>query len=196
VNIKIEETRKKAKQLLKAKTENELQYTNKLKRRETDIEDLKCMRETYNVIRNKRQTEIHDKKYKMYEDKVLEAINIKKNTKALESKKTEIKKGIQIENQRKKINVKTQERLSSQRLTFVKERKLEETKKDYGKRIKDEQDMIERKAKELLRLEQLESELLKNLQNTQIAEASAYNELENAMKTTSTPLKDRISPLV
>ena len=54
-------------------------------------------------------------------------------------------------------------------------------KKTYETRVKKEEKAITKKEKELMQMEMLELELIKNLQNTQNVQKEAYKDLEKVL---------------
>lgn len=55
-------------------------------------------------------------------------------------------------------------------------------REDIDKQIVDEETQYQGKEKEVLQMEMLEMELIKNLQNTQAIQKQAYSDLENVLQ--------------
>ena len=62
-----------------------------------------------------------------------------------------------------------------------------DNKRQYDMRMNEEDQVKAAKEKEVMELEMLEMELIKNLKNTQQIQKNAYSELENALAMTTGP---------
>ena len=85
------------------------------------------------------------------------------------------------ENQLRGQIIKQSEQYAKLKKETVERKHLNDVKKDYDTRVKHEEKAITKKEKELMQMEMLEMELIKNLQNTQNMQKSAYSDLEKAL---------------
>uniref|UniRef100_A0A7S3XZU6 Uncharacterized protein n=1 Tax=Heterosigma akashiwo TaxID=2829 RepID=A0A7S3XZU6_HETAK len=86
-----------------------------------------------------------------------------------------------VQNRRRREEVLAQE----QQLREMREReralKLEQNKKNYEEKVKNEHQESKAKEKEVEQLERVEMELIQKLKSTQLLQQNAYSELENAL---------------
>eukprot|EP00358_Blepharisma_japonicum_P007213 CAMPEP_0202944558 /NCGR_PEP_ID=MMETSP1395-20130829/5399_1 /ASSEMBLY_ACC=CAM_ASM_000871 /TAXON_ID=5961 /ORGANISM="Blepharisma japonicum, Strain Stock R1072" /LENGTH=96 /DNA_ID=CAMNT_0049643535 /DNA_START=284 /DNA_END=571 /DNA_ORIENTATION=- len=86
------------------------------------------------------------------------------------------------ENQARKSAIRGSEMSATQRINQWRNQKFEEFKNDYQKRIDTEDGIRKTKEKEVMDMELLEMELIKRLQNTQLIQKQAFEELDTVLK--------------
>jgi hypothetical protein len=178
---KIEETKKKTQEII----ENRV----KLHREEAKLESLRKKKdEDYLVkiesLRNEREKmrnmKTQSNKYRI--DQAMQEINALKVMKKTHLKMIEIKKFEDLsEKVSKKNRVKEQYRSVEEKKRKVLEDKMEKYKLENLKKAELENQMRRQKEENLLRLEKLEMDLIQRLQNTQLLQRNAYEDLETAL---------------
>ena len=178
---KIEETKKRATEVMTLKQKNEIKIQQKMDQLRMNQMVQEENQKKINHMRAQRDME---------RQKIQEAIYL--------SKKEEVKqqKYIQVANkQRKHVfysqaaqdaaaknqMIKQQERIAQLKKEEFIRRKQMEAKIDQEKKMAEEEAVIRQKEQEVMQMEMLEMELIKKLQNTQAIQKQAYAELENAL---------------
>lgn len=88
---------------------------------------------------------------------------------------------MQSENQLRGQIIKQSEQYARLKRETQERKHNNEVKKCYDERVKKEEKVIGKKERELLQMEMLEMELIKNLQSTQNLQKTAYGDLEKAL---------------
>jgi hypothetical protein len=112
----------------------------------------------------------------MYEAQSVKMARVQ-NMKLLEDfKKEDLAEKHQLKNQ-----VKSQQREAEEKRKRFLEAKREKARQENEKRIELENKLRREREEEVARMEQEELELIQRLQNTQLLQKSAYEDLENAL---------------
>lgn len=178
---KIEETRKRARDVLEMKRKNE----ERIKKKMRDIKDrTKRIRHNQKKVRSLREQRHQEK------DKIKQAVLMNKReevkiTKLEEKRNMRIKSEMMRRNweakKEKSKAIKEQLRIAELKKREYERQKLEQAKREFEERIEREIRLTKHKEKEVMQMEMIEMELIKKLQNTQNIQKSAYQELENAL---------------
>jgi hypothetical protein len=178
---KIEETRKRAKEVLDMKKKNE----ERIKKKMRDIKDksrrMRLNQKRVKLLRETRQQEKGKIKqavltYKRQEFRMTK-IEGKKN---LRIKSEMMRRHLESKKQQSKA-IKEQLRIAELKKREYEREKLERAKKEFEDKIDRELRLTRQKEKEVMQMEMIEMELIKKLQNTQNIQKNAYKELENAL---------------
>ncbi|CDW88770.1 UNKNOWN [Stylonychia lemnae] len=178
---KIEETKKRTTDILILKSKN----YEKLTQHQNDLQ------EEQNNLRGSQEMNYEDAKRRKEERKKTEtdvymmkrdqAIKIKKLTKKNEKKKDKFLNRVQSENLLRGQIIKQSEQYAKLKKEAQDRKHLNDVKQFYDDRVKKEEKTISKKEREILQMEALEMELIKNLQNTQNLQKTAYSDLEKAL---------------
>lgn len=179
--MKIDETRKKAQEIVNLRNK----HTEELKlkeeqRRQKEQHDLQIIEE------NKKFRELKQfrsqQRFSMRQNRAFsEANNIKEYRKhnlnfIQNSKKEELQQKVALKN-----FIKNQLREAEEKRRKFEREKLEKARKEMIKKLEDETKLRRLREDEIARMEQEEMELIQRLQNTQMVQKEAYEELENAL---------------
>ena len=178
---KIEETHRKAQEIIEARNRN--------LREEQKRENLKKMREEQETIKieqsrlNRERTKNIKQQANQYKfDQVMQEIkslkvNKKNNMKTIEFRKFEdLSQKLLAKNK-----IKEQQREAEEKRKKFFQIKAEKARIDNLKKAENENAKRKIKEEQVLKLEQLEMELIQRLQNTQILQKTAYEDLESAL---------------
>lgn len=188
---KINQTRKRADEIMKAKQRNDEMFNKKMRDRENAIRKEEQNRQKYFNERVQRQ---------MNKERTLKAIKKAKKddfklgkTLTLQNDhyKKEFLEEVRKENERKKDRVKEEEEIRLQRLRELEEEKKKENQDFYIHRVDEERQAILDQEKKIKQMEKLEAELLNRLKNSQQLEQSEYSNLENALKASTEACEER-----
>lgn len=182
---KIEETRRKAEEIIEARKRNEEKQRKReeARRMQSDLESHKT--EENRKIRE-RMKEIKDQANQYRHHKAFKDVQSLKKTKqdyqrAIEIQRTEeLAEKISLKN-----SIKGQLKEAEERKRRLAEEKREKARKENEKKIQEETKMRREREEEVARMEQEELELIQRLQNTQLLQKSAYEDLENALAGTA-----------
>lgn len=178
---KIEETRKRARDVIEMKRKNEVRIKEKTKQiyaNQKREQKLKEQRKIYREQRNKEKGKIKDA---IKRSKQMEAKMIKEEERRNMRVKSEMRKRYWDLTHKKSTIVKEQHKIAEEKRKEYEKIKLEEAKKEFDQKINKEVRMTKQKEKEVMQMEMIEMELIKKLQNTQNIQKDAYKELENAL---------------
>ena len=180
---RIEETKKKSKEIVKRKQLADQRNAKKQSMKNRGEDELDNIRRQNFEMSKQRQDEHRRVNNEIIYDRHADANSIRQESKKNDMKKREIIEAYEAKNQEKKIAIRMEEEMRQKKLREMKEKRLKEFKQDYDERVKEEMDKIKNKEKNLLVMEKEEAELIKKLQNTQHMQKEAFNELEIAIKT-------------
>ena len=150
----------------------------------------------FSDVRVQRQTEIRTIQSEIQEAKRQEAINRKKERKKNDLLKQQIEQTYAAKNQSKRTAVKKAEDVGQKKKSMHWDQKVEQSKKNHVQKMLKEQQKIKKKEDELARMEKLESQLINRLKNTEAAQQLALQELEKAIKTSTSKPSPGSSPRV
>ena len=178
---KIEETKRKAQEILNARNRNiEEQRKREDARKQKEFEDNLKMEENRKIREQKRDIK-NEAKYYRFTKAFADANSVKKikekNNRVIEVRRLEELSG-KLELKRQ---IKSQMRDAEAKKRKMIEEKREKARIDNERRIEEENRVRREREEEVSRMEQEELELIQRLQNTQLLQKSAYEDLENAL---------------
>ena len=178
---KIEETRRKAQEIINVRNRNlEEQRKREEARKQKEFEDNIKMEENRKIRQQKRYLKDQANQYRLNKA-IVDAQSLKtikeKNIQAIEERRMEeLSEKLMLKKQLK--NQMTEAEEKKRRLI---EEKKEKARMDNERRIEEENRVRREREEEVARMEQEELELIQRLQNTQLLQKSAYEDLENAL---------------
>jgi hypothetical protein len=188
---KIDETRKRAKDVLDMKKKNEERIKKKMFDERNKNKNMKKNQLRVRMLREMRNKE---------KNKIREAIYMSKKSDAKMTKNEE-KRNMRIKSEMMRRNwmikrdqskqVKDQLQAAERKKKDNELKKIEEAKREFDQRITQEIRKTKQKEKEVMQMEMIEMELIKKLQNTQNIQKNAYKELENALAQPSVFLQNK-----
>jgi len=188
---KINETRKRAQEIVTLRTANEQKFLAKEEFykakwnsiRESQAHNSHTRERSKEARRATRDLVLEDKKKNVHAVKLMsqEHISQKKDRELTEK---------QANGDRTAI-IKQQKLEAKRKLELERQLKVSSFHEDYEARLGDEHLLRERTQALVAQMEKEEMELIQRLQNTQTVQRSAYEELENALGQTSHPLSAR-----
>ena len=137
-----------------------------------------------NFYDQKKQRELAKKNREedIHQGKAQDAKRIREEGRLNDQIKTGYKGEMQHTNKQKAGFVKFREQVGRELVEQSKANRSKGFKKDYEDRVMEEEMRKTAKEQELLKMEALESELIKRLQNTQNVQNEAFQELEEALR--------------
>ena len=178
---KIEETRRKAQEIVSLRSKNtELVKEREEKRRKAEEDEI-LRAEQSKQMRTQKQNSRFQKSLMRQNRAASEANNLKSNRKQnlelIESMKTQDI----IQKATMRNFIKSQHREAEERRLKLERDRKEKARIETERKIEDENRMRRIREEEVARMEQEELELIQRLQNTQLLQKTAYEELENAL---------------
>lgn len=180
-NKKIEETRKKAQEIMGLKSRNKEAQLKKQEIRQKEQEEL--MRKSQNLKEFKEAS-----KQNAENNKNLMLSKIKNDVDTMKKIKKETKEQVglikdeeSLKNTQVVTEVKNREKELELKKQKAREEKAAQIRREYEEKFQRELSMINDKKNELERLEKKEMELISKLQNTQNLQKQAFEELERAL---------------
>lgn len=131
--------------------------------------------------REAKKKEREDFQKAVIEEKQKQAQQMDKEAKKHEKMKKKFMKRVASENHLRAQIIKQQEQYAKVRREAIERSKNSIVKKMYEDRVLKESRKVKKKEKELMQMEMLEIELIKNLQNTQNIQKQSYVDLEKAL---------------
>eukprot|EP00347_Sterkiella_histriomuscorum_P011992 403370308 len=190
---KIEETRKKAKQLLEVKLANEKKRRNQTTL--TPVRNSINLKTSLNISagnafdqpakKDKRQEHLLIQS-KMQQRKLEEVQMIKKEKKLIQKRKIQIEKAYLRKNQEKRIEIQYQQKEAQERIELSKKRKIDDKLRQKDKQIALEAKSIKKQEKQARQLELLEAEIVQRLKDTHLQQKDAIYEIEKIFKINTT----------
>ena len=178
---KIEETRRKAQEILTLRSKNTEMMKEREEQRRLAEEEERIKAEQSKQIRAQKQNSKFQQHVMRQNRAASEANSLKssrkQNLELIENMKTQdlIQKAT-IRNL-----IKNQHREAEERKRKFEKARQEKARLENEKKIEEENKMRRIREDEVARMEQEELELIQRLQNTQLLQKSAYEELENAL---------------
>lgn len=183
---RIQDTKKKAKEIVKLRERNELKQQEKELREEelqAEIErqriaNLQLKEET---VRNRTDTE-----NKIFAEKLAVVQQTKEERTEIERMIAETRILARKKALEQKEAVRKAQQTGEQRLQQYKAQKLQMAQEEYERRLQEEVEAKQRKEKEIQKLAQLELELIERLKQKQLEQRTAYEQLEAVLALGST----------
>lgn len=189
---KIEETRKRASEVLKLKQRNNEKVTEKMEKMQYEQmvsaqnrQRIAAMRKERNIEKSKIQQSILMSKHE-------ESRQAKLKAQQDQQRKQQQLEYIQRLNMERKSRIRFDEQVARQKADDARRRKIAETRAAIARQIEEEQRIIQLKEQEVMQMELIEMELIKKLQNTQAIQKQAYQDLEAAIQQRSTLGKEML----
>lgn len=178
---KIEETQRKAQEIIRAKvrSQEEQKKKDELKSKKQNEEGLKMQKnkQLREQIKGTKQQALHYRMSKAYHDSQLLKMAHEENTRKIEDVRAEeLAHKVLMKN-----TVKRQHEEAEEKRKKMMEDKREKIRKEHEKKVEEENKRRREREEEVIRMEQEELELIQRLQNTQLLQKSAYEDLENVM---------------
>ena len=178
---KIEETRKKAQEIIEGRNRNlkEEQRRESIRRQKEEEDNMK---NEQNRIQRDQLRSIKQQANKYRFDQAMQEIKSIKVHKQNNLKTLEFKRFEELNQKIKSKNkIKEQQREAEEKRKRMAQEKMEKTKLELLNKAKQEDSIRMMKQDYVSRLEQQELELIQRLQNTQILQKNAYEDLESAL---------------
>jgi hypothetical protein len=178
---KIEETRRKAQEILSLRNKNTemLRQKEEERRKKEDDERMRAeeSKQYYNFLRQQRaQRSMSRQNRAVSEANALKNAR-RQNLETIEKMKTDdLVQKATIRN-----FIKSQHREAEEKKRRFEREKKEKARMENERKIEEENKMRRVREEEVARMEQEELELIQRLQNTQLLQKTAYEELENAL---------------
>ncbi|CDW75179.1 UNKNOWN [Stylonychia lemnae] len=180
---KIEETRKKAKQMLEVKVANEKKRI-KLNNSQTPVRNYRNLA-TASILNDEKEDphQLHMLQLERSQKRKQEEISmIRKEKKLIQKRKQQIDKAYIRKNQERRNEIQQQIKEAHDRVESEKKRKLDEKLKMKEKLILSEAKNIKKREKEARQLELLEAEIVQRLKDTHLQQREAIQEIEKIFK--------------
>lgn len=180
---RIQQTKKRAEEILRMRTENLERKKAMQKARErqmvvgTDPVAIKqrfVQKEMAKAARRKYMKDVLEKKRS-------EAQSFRSEKKKYETDLTRQRQMVQEEARQKRESVKRQREAAMKKIQRLKERQRFQTRLEYERKVENEKSAAQKCEMKVQELEEMESELIARLQRTQVVQRQAYVELEAAL---------------
>ena len=190
---KIQNTRKRAEEIMAIKQRNEKRFEERMKLKEKEEADLMQRREQQQFIREqrklglkKRQEELRAQKNSGFVETRSRRINDEKERKNFKSSMVE-------ENRKKRDIVVAEERRIARSLQRFQRKRKNQNKMNYSMRVNKQSNDIKSVDRNIHKMEQIEKEMLDRLKNSQALEQEAYQSLEQAIQQSENSYQNRLT---
>lgn len=178
---RIQDTKKKAKEIVKLRERNEIKQQEKEQRYDElqaeverqRIENLRLKEET---IKNRTETE-----NKIYTEKLAVVQQTKEERAEIERMIAETRILARKKALEQKEAVRKAQQEGEQRLQQYKAQRLQMAQEDYERRLQEEMEAKSQKEKEIQKLAQLELDLIERLKQKQLEQRTAYEQLQSVL---------------
>lgn len=178
---KIEETRRKAQEILNLRNRNTELLRKKEEERLQKEEQERQRLEELKRFKESKQSNNYQKNMIRQNRAISEANSIKANRKQNLEIIQNFKHQDLVQKATMRNLIKSQKREAEEKKKKFERDRLEKTRLETEKKIEQENKMRRLREEEVAKMEQEELELIQKLQNTQLLQKSAYEELENAL---------------
>jgi len=182
---KIEETRKRANEVMELRQENEQKFAAKEQFYKDRWEAIRSAQSTNHMVREKSKAQREATIQGMRENKAVNAAKTKEQSQQILVSKKEREAQERETNADRGRALKQMKEEGKRRLEEERQAKLEAFREDYEGRTAQEELLRQRTDALVARMEKEEMELIQRLQNTQTVQRSAYEELEAALGNSS-----------
>lgn len=189
---KIDETRKRAKEIFNLRTVNEKKYMAKEQFYEQKWSSIRNAQSTNAYQRDKAKAMRDATKASMLESRKVDAKTTKQQAQEHLLQKKEREARERQANQQRSHFIRQQKDEAKRRLEQERLAKLEQYREDYEHRISQEEILSQRTQDLVSKMEKEEMELIQRLQNTQTVQRNAYEELEAALGATSQQISNSV----
>ena len=187
---KIEETRKKAKDILAAKRREE----ERLHRKEQVLLEKErvntALKDRYVRMRDERRSVQGVAQQTLINHKQRAASVMKKESESQREKKKQILNYLQEQNQQKARQIQMERQRAAKKVEQHRSRKHAAVREVYNRKLSQEDYLAHRREKEVMEMERIEMELIEKLKTTQMIQQQAYDSLESAMNQERLPSLD------
>lgn len=178
---RIEETKKKSREILKLRERND----QKMLEKEMRIKEIQDQIEYQRVLNTKEKEERsksrRNQEERVFQDKLIAAQSTKDSREQIAKQLKEAKTLQHQKAVEQKEIIKKNHREAEVRITQLKSSKLQQAHDDYDRRLREEMEAKLNKEREILKLAELEFELIERLREKQQLQEEAYEQLESVM---------------
>lgn len=178
---KIEDTQKRAREILELRTDNSSKFEEKEKHYKQRWETIRNaqLQNAYRRDKTKATREANLEALRQAKREQVEAIKSERSENLLAKKGREaLARSINAD---RSNHVRAQKEEAKRRLEMHRLKKLDNYQIEYQDRVLREEDLRQRTESLVAKMEKEEMELIQRLQNTQALQRSAYHDLENAL---------------
>jgi len=193
---KIEMTRKQAEKLMAVKQRNDEEQRQKMEQHLHQDNSMDNFRELKRLEKEQSKKRYLEYSRSIYEDKRQSYLSIRNNRLEGEQSKEHYLEAVRQANKERKAQIRQQEQLAREKLTSIWNQRVEKSQLNYLEKLDRQKQVIQDKAQKISKMEEMEASLLKKLQNTQIRHRETFNMLENAMKSMTIGIKNRLTQSV
>lgn len=179
---KIEETKKRANEVMRLKQKNEERIAGKIDKINQDNLIKEETRGRINYIRRERENEKRKIQESIYLSKREEVKQARVIALQNNQRKNQYNDYVSKVNAERKRQIKLEEEMGRLKKEEIRRKKLQLAREEVDKKIAEEEELIRQKEQEVMQMELLEMELIKKLQSTQAIQKQAYMDLEAAIQ--------------
>eukprot|EP00347_Sterkiella_histriomuscorum_P005095 403357915 len=189
---KIQDTRQRAEKMLEIKQQNEQEYIERMQQKLQREQEIEVEREKFNQLKNQSQQVKHLRTQSLFNQKRNDYIEIKNQREQIKQETQEISQLKTQINQEKRERVQKSLIDARKKLEEMKVQKELQRKEFYQIRVDKQANVINEKSDKIKKMEELETQLLNRLKNSQIAQNEAIEKLKSSFSYTQQKIKDRV----
>ncbi|CDW90483.1 UNKNOWN [Stylonychia lemnae] len=193
---KIDMTRKQAEKILAIKQQNEEHHRQKIMMQMEQDSSIDQFKEQKRQEKEMSKQKFQDYTRSIYEDKRNAYISLKNTRLTGEQQKQQYLQTVIQQNQDRKQQIRQQEFIAKEKLNLHWNSKVERSQLNYLEKLDKQKNVLSEKAKNITKMEEMEAELLKKLQHTQLRHKETFSMLENVMKGQTVGVKTRLTQSV
>ena len=189
---KIDETRKKTKQIQELQQRNDSVFIKRMQEEQKRRDDEERLRKVANARKELSTRDVRVKGSELTQNKLALASEVKQQKMNDKAAMLSIKAQFESEAREKSRQIIDQKRIGLQKQNEFVKKKVQEARADVKKDAEKLKNQLRDFESEAVQLERMEAELLLKLQQTQKQERDAFGRLENAMVDASIPKHLRV----
>ena len=189
---KIDETRKKTKQIQELQQRNDSVFIKRMQEEQKRRDDEERLRKVANARKELSTRDVRVKGNELTQNKLALASEVKQQKMNDKAAMLSIKAQFESEAREKSRQIIDQKRIGLQKQNEFVKKKVQEARADVKKDAEKLKNQLRDFESEAVQLERMEAELLLKLQQTQKQERDAFGRLENAMVDASIPKHLRV----
>ncbi len=189
---KIDETRKKTKQIQELQQRNDSVFIKRMQEEQKRRDDEERLRKVANARKELSTRDVRVKGNELTQNKLALASEVKQQKMNDKAAMLSIKAQFESEAREKSRQIIDQKRIGLQKQNEFVKKKVQEARADVKKDAEKLKNQLKDFESEAVQLERMEAELLLKLQQTQKQERDAFGRLENAMVDASIPKHLRV----
>ena len=178
---KIQQTKKRADEIVSMRRENEARQAEKKKMAEQAEEREKVLAAEHHKLEERARLARAKNLEQMYLTKRSDVQKLKQERKLIKDEVKEQRASELRRKEEKRYMIKKREEDIREARADEERRIAEVNEKKYNQRVKDREVATRKKEKEVSRMERVEMQLIQKLKNTQQLQQQAFQELENAL---------------